>query len=74
MLIFDKMPLLLDPDPHSKYGSGSRKAKSMQIHAYSGSQHFQRPWVIKIIKILLSPTYCPSEIIKGLSHEMDLAL
>jgi hypothetical protein len=31
--------MLLDPDPHSKYGSGSKTAKSMQIHTDSDPLH-----------------------------------
>ncbi len=32
--------LLLDPDPHSQYGSGSRITKSMWIHAEPDPQHW----------------------------------
>jgi hypothetical protein len=31
--------LLLDPDPHSQYGSGFRRAKSIRIHADTVPQH-----------------------------------
>jgi hypothetical protein len=37
---FYNTSLLLDPDPHSQYGSGSRGAKSIRIDAEPDLQHF----------------------------------
>ncbi len=34
-----QVTMILDPDPHSQYGSGSRTAKSMRIHADPDPQH-----------------------------------
>ncbi len=37
--------MLLDPDPHSQYRSGSRTAKSIRIHADPDQQHgYFNPW------------------------------
>jgi hypothetical protein len=35
----------LDPDPHSQYGSGSRKGKSKRIHAGPDHQH----WFLQLL-------------------------
>ncbi len=41
--------MLLDPDPHSQYGSGSKTAKWMRTHADSDPQHWFK--IILLLKL-----------------------
>jgi hypothetical protein len=38
LFVLSSVSLLLDPDPHSQYGSGSRRAKSVRVHPDSDPQ------------------------------------
>jgi hypothetical protein len=49
--------MLLDPDPHSQYGCGSRTAKSMGIHADPDPQHWAEVKTL-IRSVILALTRC----------------